>query len=328
MRLFGKVIFTLLCLILSCLTACKEKTSTSEIKIGIIEPLEHKAMNEIVAGFSETIQKNYAKPVTIKVENAQNDANLQRAIIQKMRDQQYDLIIPIGTDTSQMTLSMIRDLPIISLASDLQNKDRHALLPCHLAIVHDEISSKQLFGFIHAVYPSLTQLTLIHSSANKVFPEVKTAIEEGKNLGITIEDRMVSSLPELYSTAKALPSNTQGIVILKDHLIVSGISTLAHVAADKQIPLISSDQGSVEDGAGFSLGVPEREIGVEGAKLAIDILNKKPICDLPIVEMRNLTVFINQKSLEQEKQGIENVKKAAEQFKYSISVDENMKRKE
>ena len=41
---------------------------------------------------------------------------------------------------------------------------------------------------------------------------------------------MVSSLPELYSATQSLPKNAQGIFILKDSLIVSGISTLAKAA--------------------------------------------------------------------------------------------------
>jgi putative ABC transport system substrate-binding protein len=310
--------FLILMMTLLAVAGCQKQDSAT-ITIGIIEPLEHTAMTEIVNGYQETLTKLYHQPVTIKVENAQNDANLERAIIQKMRDANYTLIIPIGVDATEMTLAMAHQQPVVSLASDLSNTDRDKLKPCHVAVVHDEIAVSQLMAFIHAVYPQLTQLTLIHSSANKVLPEVDQAIAAGKQYGITVNHLMVSSLPELYNASNALPSNTQAIFVLKDSLIVSGISTLNKAAADKKIPLITSDQGSVQNGAGFALGVHEREIGVEGAKLSAAILQGKSACSLPIVEMKNLTVFINQKSLQNENQSVDQVMQAAKRLGYQTS---------
>jgi putative ABC transport system substrate-binding protein len=316
--------YTKLCIIIFSiisLSSCEQHASSKDsVTIGIIEPLEHTAMNQIVAGYTETLKKLYNKPVTIKVENAQNDANLERAIIQKMRDENYTLIVPIGVGATQMTLAMAHTQPVVSLASDLSDADRNKLNPCHVAVVHDEISAEQLLAFIHVIYPDITAITLIHSAADKVFPEVKDAIAAGKKYGISVKPKMVATLPELYSTAQSLPADTQGIFVLKDSLIVSGISTLQKIAAQKHIPLITSDEGSVQDGAGMALGVHEREIGVEGAKLSAAILNGKTACELPIVGMANLTVFINKKSLNDEAQSLPPVMDAAAKFNYNTDL--------
>lgn len=301
-----------LILIQSCLAA--------PVTIGIIEPLEHKAMDEIVDGFSKTLHEQYHQPVIIKIENAQNDANLQRAIIQKLRDAKYTMIVPIGVGATQMTLAMVHQQNVISLASDLSEQDRKKLAHCQVAVVHDEISSQQLLSFIHAAYPKITELTLIHSSADKVFPEVKETIAAGKMLGINIHPIMVSSLPELYTATQSLPSNAQGIFILKDSLIVSGISTLAKTAEKHHIPLITSDEGSVENGAALALGVHEREIGVQGAKLAAAVLQGKSACDLPVVSMNNLTVFMNKQAMQQEGVNIKNIIDAANKSNYQVEV--------
>ena len=296
------------------LISCKQSTPKTTVTIGIIEPVEHTAMNSIVAGFAENLHKIYQKPVVIKIENAQNDPNLQRAIIQKMAAAEYDMLVPIGVATTQMTLAMVHNKPVISLAANISDQDRQHLAPhCNVAVVHDEISIRQLLGFIHAVYPQLTNLSLVHSAADKVLPEVQAAVAAGKEYGITIKPVMVTTLPELYTVAQALPAQTQGIVILKDVMIVSGISTLAKTAADRHIPLITSDQGSVQDGAGFALGVHEREIGVSGATLAAGVLNGEEACNLPIVNMEKLTVFMNAHALVQSGQDIQTVTDAATQ---------------
>ena len=310
---------TLLTLLTCSLIACSEDDS-SQMKIGIVVPIEHTAMSEITKGLSDTLSEIYHQPVKIKIANAQGDVNLQRAIIQQMRDQNYAVIIPIGLNTTQMTLSMIHQQPIVALAADITESERKKLQPCNLAVVHDEISPEQLVAFIHAVYPTLTQLSLIHSSSEKVYPQVQAAIAAGKANGITIKPIMVSTLPDLYTAAHAIPEQTQGIFILKDHLIVSGVSTLANLASTRHIPLISSDQGSVQDGAGFALGVHESDIGAEGAKLIAAILQGKPACSLPITEMKTLTVFINSTSLKNEMQNSDAVESAAKRMHYHVET--------
>lgn len=298
------------------LTGCD--SSSNQKKIGIIVPIEHKAMNEIVAGFTETLRENYPVPVKIKVANAQGDINLERAMIQQMRNENYDLIVPIGTDASQMSAAVIKKQPILSLASSLTDKDRKQRKPCNLAVVQDEIPTQKFLSFIHAVYPDLSRLVLIHSTSEKVFPEVQAAIAAGKANGIQVKAMMVPTLNDLYSTANNIPADTQGIIVLKDHLIVSGISTLEITAARRKIPLMTSDQGSVQEGAGFALGVHEREIGVYGAKVAKAILSGVSACDIGIARLTSLTVFINKASLLKENQSLETIQKAAKKLNYAV----------
>ncbi|RDI44610.1 ABC transporter substrate-binding protein [Aquicella lusitana] len=308
----------LACLLIS-LAGCG--SSSHEKKVGIVVPLENKALDEIVAGFTETLRKTSSVPVKFKIANAQGDMNVQRAIIQQMRDEKYDIIAPIGTVATQMSAALIQQQPIISLAANFSQQDRLQRKTCNIAVVHDEISPRQTIAFIHEVYPQLTQLTLVHSASDKIFPEVKAAVEAGKEMGINIQPVMVPTLNELYSVANALPQNTQGILVLKDILIASGISTLEIAAQKHHIPLITADQGSVQDGAAFALGVHEREIGVEGAKLAAAVLSGQPVCSLPIVDMKRLTVFMNTAALAKENQSPAAIQAAAKKLNYKIEME-------
>lgn len=312
-----KIIFLTIGLFYVVLFGCHENTQT-ETRIAIIEPIQHAAMDEIVAGFKKIMAEQYHQPVRIDVENAEADMNLERTIIQKIRDGNYSLVVPIGVDATQMTLAMIHDKPIVSLASNFTESKRQKLKFCQLAVVRDEIPAGKMLRFIHQVYPTLKNLILVHSNVNKVFPEVHETMIAGKKLGIIITPRMVTSLAELYSLEQSFPENAQGILILKDSLIVSGITTLAHLATAKHIPLMTSDQGSIENGAGFALGVHEQKIGESGATLAIKILNGTPACQLPIQTMEKLIVFINKTALTKSGQNIANIQKVSKQLKYAI----------
>ena len=72
--------------------------------IGIIVPMEHKALKEIVDGFTGQLEgKSY------KVLNAQGDPNIQKAIITQLAREGCEILVPIGTSTSQMTLNLAKD---------------------------------------------------------------------------------------------------------------------------------------------------------------------------------------------------------------------------
>lgn len=323
MKTFLKILLLpiLLGVFLGGLCACQQQ-NVATTKIGIVLPLEHKALQEIVAGFTDKLHAIYHQPLQIKVMNAQGDINMQRAIIQQMRDQNYAMIVPVATSVTQMTAAMIHQQPIVSLAADFSEQNRRALHPCNIAVVDDEIPPQKLIAFIHAAYPTLTHLVLIHSTSDKIFPDVKVSIAAGKLNNIEIKPLMVATLPELVSATAALPADTQGIFILKDNLIASGIATLAQVAKVKHIPLMTSDQGTVQVGAGFAIGVHERQIGEEGALLAKAVLSGQPISGLPITKMQNLSVFINKSALQQEDQDTARLIAVAKDLHYNVEFVE------
>ncbi|MCD6047953.1 MAG: hypothetical protein K0S08_1600 [Gammaproteobacteria bacterium] len=294
--------------------------SFADKKACILIPMTHEAMTEITNGFETTLRNEYKQPLQFKVANAQGDANLERASLQSLRDSGCDVIAPVGTSASQMAISMIKNIPIVSLASDVSDSDRKKLNPCNIAVVHDEVSDEQQLAFIHAAYPNLKEITLFHSADDKVFPEVKSIIAVGKKFDITIKPVMATTLPDLQTASQNLPTGTQAIFVLKDSLIVSGIAQLAKVAAQQHIPLISSDDGSVQNGAGFALGVHEKQIGSDGALLAAQILNGKKACDLPITEMHKLTVFLNPAAMQKMGASVESVKQTAVKMGYPVEV--------
>lgn len=286
------LIILLICISAIFIHACQEK-SDDITEIGIILPIEHKALDEIVAGFTETLQKSAAQRIKFKIYNAQGDLNLQQTMIQQMNNARFRLVVPIGTPATQMAMSLVKRKSILSLASVVSDQERNKQKFCHLSIVHDEIPPRTIIALIHNIYPQVHNITLVHSASDKVFPEVSKAIAAGQTYEIRITPLLVPSLNDLYSITNHLPKNTQAILILKDSLIASGVSTLVQKAHKLQLPLISADEGTVADGVDFSLGVHEREIGRSGAELAQQILAGKSPCELPVVEMDQVSVFIN-----------------------------------
>lgn len=264
-----------------------------KLSFGIVVPMEHAALTEIVEGFKEEILLTFPK-ATFNVQNAQGDFNLQRSIIQQFVSQKVDAIVPIGMAATQMTASLVKQQPIVSLAADYPESDRVKRNPINLTGVVDEIGAEKQIQFIHAVFPQLKKISLIYSNSEKVFPEVEEAVKEAQKQGITVQKLMIQNLSELYSISSAIASDSEAIYILKDHLVVSGIRALVKEAGKRKMPVITSDEGSIQEGGTFALGVKERAIGQQGGRLAVKVMKGDVLIqDCPIESMKDLSIFYN-----------------------------------
>jgi putative tryptophan/tyrosine transport system substrate-binding protein len=287
-----------------------------KITIGIIMPMDHMALREIVEGFKETMAAQFPHPVAIKVQNAQGDMNLQHSIIQQFINEKVDVLVPIGSAATQMTVSMAEKQPIVSLAALYTEKEEKAHQAGHLSGVIDEIGPKKPVDFMKVVFPHLKKITLVYSNSEKVFPEVAELMNYAPQKGIQVQKLMIQTLPDLYTLAHRIDPDSEAIFVLKDHLIVSGIPTVIQEARKRNIPLITSDEGSVQEGALFALGVKEKMIGVVGAEMTIQVLQGTQLQDLPVRPVSHLSVFYNEAAAKAQKIDVSRLKQLASDNQY------------
>lgn len=288
-------------LILSKVLFFNSKSPTDKL-IGIIVPVEHEALTQIVNGLKEELKMDNDERVTIKVMNAQGDPNIQRAIIEQLVRDQCDLLIPIGTAASQMTLNLAKDRNIVCLAADstliLSAEKTQA------TALDDELSVADSISFLHSAFPHLKKISLLYSSSEKVAKEIPHLIEAAHSQGIEVQKLMVQNLAELYTISQAIASDSEAIFVLKDHLIVSGIQTVVQQAEKRGIPVMASDEGSIISGGAFAIGVKEASIGKQGAQIVKNILNGTPPQNIPPQTIKGpFPLFVNRSAYV--KQGID-----------------------
>ncbi len=313
--------------------------------IGILMPMDHVALRDIVAGFKESVHDELKKmnklnnnkinsdkltnqvnadDVKIIVQNAQGDMNIQRSILQQFVRQNVDLIVPIGTTATQMTATVAKDKSILSLAANVEEGQRLKEKIKNITGVVDEIGPEKPLEFLLKAKPGIKKVTLLYSSSEKVFPEVALAETIASKKGIKLQKLMIQALPELYTISRLIDKESEAIFILKDHMIVSGIKTLTQEALKRKIPVVSSDEGSVKEGAAFALGIPEKEIGVAGGVIAAQILSGTEASNLPIKILDNLTIFYNPSACQSQNVDINQLKSSALVHGYKIMISENI----
>ncbi len=204
---------------------------------------------------------------------------------------------------------MPKEQSILFLAAFIPPKSEIALQHPTLMGVIDEIPMDTQLSFMRAVMPELKKLAVVYVSNDKVFDDVKEFTEKAAKFGITVQKLMVQNLSELYTVASRIEPDNQAIFTLKDVMVASGINALVQQANNLEIPLITSDEGTIRSGGAFAVGVTEADIGRQGARIAVDYFDKKQFERIQYLD--KISVFINRTACKTQGVDIDAIKKAA-----------------
>ena len=289
----------------------EKNLNDTPLKIAILAPMEHQALNDIIHGFKAEMQSEEGSSLTIEVGNASGDKNLMRSLLKSYISQDYDYLLPIGMEATQMAISMKKpDQFLMAVAADLSKLNLKSLQEKNVSGVTEEIPFQEHFKLYEKVFTTVRQVTLVYSTSEKVYDEVQGIEDFLKEKNIKLQKLMIQQMGELNQMNKAIHRDSDFIFILKDHLVVSGISQLAKKASELKIPILTSDEGSIKEGGCASLGVKEEEIGMTVAKKLKEILVRKDKSYIPEFSyVDTYNVFINPIACEQQGLGGKNLRR-------------------
>ena len=291
------------------------------ITIGVVAPIDIQAMHEITAGFEQTLQQQYPGKLQIIVKNAEGDPMLQQAIIKQFSKQHIDYIAPIGTATFEMTAAMLHKTPILAIAAELSPAQRKNLTNQQVTDVVDEVQVPIQLKFVRQVMPHLKHITILHSTSNKIADEVAAFKQSAAAANIGVQDLTMPQASDLYTISWHIDPKSQAIFILKDEMIVSGMPTIVAQAERMHIPVIASDDGSVQNGAAFALGVREKDIGVRSAQVMLQALGGKSMAQLPITTLKHYTVFVNTQHAKRQGINLNKLSTQASKYHYPLQYE-------
>lgn len=119
----------------------------------------------------------------------------------------------------------------------------------------------------------------------------KTATEyEIITLGIT-------STNEVNNAINSLVKKIDVLFVPTDNLVVSSLPIIVRSTLQAKIPIIASEQGSVELGALATAGINYYKLGYETGKMAVEVLKGTGISNMPLKISEETDIFINEDTL-------------------------------
>lgn len=290
MKLYGKTRIAALCSVMMVgvlgvfsLTACSSGgTSDNEgaeggsYKIGVIQTVEHGALDQSREGFIAALDDS-GIDYELDYQNAQGDQSTCQTIANTLVNDGDDLILAIGTQAAQATAGATTEIPIVGTA--ITDYAQSELVESNDAPGGNVTGSSDLtpvadqIDMLHKLLPDAQTVGILYCSAESNSEvQVKLAEEACAELGIATERYSVSSSNEIQQVVESAVGKVDAIYAPTDNTIAAGMSTVGMVANENKLPVIAGCDTMAEDGGLFSYSINYYDLGYKAGEMAVRIL--------------------------------------------------------
>jgi putative ABC transport system substrate-binding protein len=274
-------------------------------KIGIVQLLEHDALDNAYKGFVDGLKaKGYedGKNIEIDYENAQNEQANCVTIASKFANGGYDLILAIATPAAQAAANATSTIPILVTAvtdpADAKLVKSNDKPGTNVTGTSDLTPVKEQIDMIKELVPDVKTVGLMYCSSetNSVY-QIGLAKKECEALGLKYKEGTVSSSNEIQQVAQSLVSGVQAVYVPTDNMLAAGMQTVTMVTNAAKVPVIVGESGMVKNGGLATYGINYYKLGKQTSEMAVKILTgeSKP-ADMPIEYQKDMDVAVNEKS--------------------------------
>lgn len=307
---FGLSLILLLSLA-GCGAANSETGSTGngdqkQVKIGIVQIVEHPALDSAREGFLETLKANgYEKDknLTLDYQNAQGDQSMLQSITQKFSSTKLDLVLAIATPSAQAMASASTDIPIlITAVTDpveaklVNSMDKPGK---NVTGTTDMNPIKEQFELMKTLVPTVKKVGVIYN-AGEVNSQVQVAIAKNvaAELGLEIVEATVTTSADVLQASQSLIGKVNAIYVPTDNMVVSAAQSVVQVSHKNKIPIISGESSVVDKGALATIGINYKNLGKQTGEMALRVLKGEKPQDMPIEAQKDFDTVLNQSAID------------------------------
>ena len=246
-------------------------------KIGVIQLLEHDALNANYQGFVDKLNELMPGQVEIDYQNAQGEQTNCTTIVNKFVSDGVDMIFAIATPAAQAAKTATADIPIlISSVTDPKEAglvDTNEVPGGNLTGTSDLNPIEQQSDLLLQLVPDAKTVGVFYNSGedNSIF-QYNLAKEALEAKGIEVQAYTVSDATQLETVAQSAVGKIDAAYIGTDNLIASSMGTVSKVLTEAGIPIICGEENMVVNGGTATYGLNYYNLGVKTAEMAYDVL--------------------------------------------------------
>jgi putative ABC transport system substrate-binding protein len=282
-------------------------TAGKQLKIGIVQIVEHPALDAARDGFIAEMAKqgyNDGKEVVYDRQSAQGSMDTATSIVQKFQGDRVDMVFAIATPTAQAAAQNIKDIPVVftavtdpvvvGLVKSMDKPEGNLTGTTDMNPVEDQLA------LVKDLKANAKKVGIIYNAGeanSKV--QVDLAKSVSAKLGLEIVEASISSPTEVKQAAESLVGKVDAIYVPTDNMVVSSIAAVIGVAEANKIPVVAGEENSVKSGAIATYGIQYDKLGAQTADMAVKILKGegKP-ADMPVEKQAEMKLIVNKKAAE------------------------------
>ena len=287
------------------LTACGsgETNSGSEdnIKIGVLQQLEHVALDQAREGFIKALEDNDLKDgekIVLDIQNAQADQSNLQTMADRLISEENDIILAIATGAAQTVAGKTKDIPILITAvtdpvdAGLVNSMKNP--GTNVSGTSDASPMAEQIDLMLQLSPNVKTVGVLYTSSedNSVLQVSQLKpILAAKNLEIV--EQTVTNSNDVQQATQSIVNKCDAIYIPTDNVLASSIALVASVANDAKVPVIVGESGMVTGGGFATIGIDYFNLGYQTGEMAVRILNSEDVSTMAVETQKDFAYTIN-----------------------------------
>ena len=278
-KILSVVLAIALCASCLMMTACSDNSGNAKLKIGIIQLVEHVALDAATEGFKQAIIDELgADAVEFDVQNGQGDANTCSTIVNQFVSNGVDLIMANATPALQAAAAATGEIPILGTSVTeygvaLEIENFSGTVGGNISGTSDLAPLDKQAAMITEWFPSAKTVGLVYCSkeANSQYQvDVVKAELEAKGLTATLYPFTDSNdLAQICTTAA---DNCDVIYVPTDNTVAENTGIIDNVCGPKNVPVITGEEGTCAGCGVATLSISYYDLGYTTGLMAVKIL--------------------------------------------------------
>lgn len=280
------------------------RVKQGQVKIGVLTLMRHPALDAIYKGFkAELAKEGYrnGKEIKIVYQNANNDQSNLKTMAEKLVNGGSKVLFGITTPSSQALANATKQTPIVLGAvtdprsANLVKNNEHP--GGNITGISDQAPIHEQLRLIQRFMPRLKTLGVIYTSSDaSAVAGYRQIVAECKKLKLSLKAYSIANSNDLNQVSQQMLIQVDAVIVPTDNTIAGAMQTLVKNANAAKKPVFPAVDTMVKEGGVATYSVDQYQLGVEGAKMVVQILKGKKPANMPVRYLKHGTPVLNLKA--------------------------------
>lgn len=257
------------------------------LKVGVIQLLEHAALDAATKGFVDVLEANGIK---VDVQNAQGEPAVCSTIANGFVTDEYDLIMGNATPALLAARNVTDTIPVLGTsvtdyASALEIELVNGATGINVSGTSDGVPAQAYVDCLLEVVPGAKKVAVVYCSAEP--NSVKQADDFKAAMAATRSDIEVNVVTfddsnDMQAKVTAAVEGVDALYIPTDNTAASNMGIVSNVCEPLNIPVICGEEGMCAVGGTATVSISYYNIGKVCGEMAVEILNGADVSKMAI----------------------------------------------
>jgi putative ABC transport system substrate-binding protein len=266
------------------LTGCSDTAAsgskTKKFTIGIVQFMEHVALDKAREGFIAALKDNGyvdGENVQFDIQNAQGEQSNLSTISDRFVSNKVDLVLAIATPAAQSIAGKTTEIPILATAvtdfvsARLVNSNEAP--GGNVSGTTDMNPIKEQIDLLAKLVPDAKTVGVLYtSSEDNSILQAAMAKEAIEKLGLKYVEATVTNSNDVQQATQSIVEKCDAIYLPTDNTFASAMPSVNSVTSQSKTPVICGESGMVDNGGLATLGINYYDLGYQTGKMAVKIL--------------------------------------------------------